>query len=497
MRARKDTRSEDLLYTLAVRYERWRREHSRGGDQDRRRTKALVFGAGEAGGTLLHGMVFDPDSPFEPVGVLDDDPAKRRGRVAGIRVVGTRHDLAEAVRDTGAEALIFAVANAEAGLVRELRERAVAAGVELLVVPEASEVLDHELGARDIRDVQVTDLLGRHRIEVDEHAIAGLVGGKRVLVTGAGGAIGSELCRQITRFAPAELMMFDHDEAALQAVQLSVDPRAELHDPSVLLGDVRDTARVRDVFRTRSPEVVFHAAALKHQPLLERYPSEAVKTNVLGTLALLEAAGEVERFVTVSADKAADPVSVLGFTQRITERLTAQANRDQPGVFLSVRFGNVLGSRSVLTKFRAQIADGGPITVTHPEVRRFLMTTQEAVTLLLQAAAIGGGGEALVLHLGEPVKIDELARELVRLSGAPIDIVYTGLRPGEKLGEVLFGAGELDERPYHRLISHVAVPALNPSAVRDLAAAGDTEVLVRRLGQLCAAVPPSQSRPAA
>ncbi|WP_127503535.1 polysaccharide biosynthesis protein [Actinoplanes solisilvae] len=498
MRARKDTRSEDLLYTLAVRYDRWRREHSRGGEQDKRRTRALVFGAGEAAGTLLHGMVFDPDSPFEPVGILDDDPAKRRERVAGIRVIGTRHDLGKAVGDTGAEALIFAVANAEAELVREMRERAVAAGVDLLVVPEASEVLDHELGARDIRDVQVTDLLGRHRIEVDERAIDDLVRGKRVLITGAGGVIGSELCRQIHRFEPAELMMFDHDEAALQAVQLSVDPRAELHDPSVLLGDVRDTDRVREIFRTRNPEVVFHAAALKHQPLLERHPSEAVKTNVLGTLALLEAAGEAERFVTVSADKAADPVSVLGYTQRITERLTAWANRDQPGVFLSVRFGNVLGSRgSVLTKFRAQIADGGPITVTHPEVRRFLMTTQEAVSLLLQAAAIGGGGEAMVLHLGEPVLIDQLARELVRLSGQLVDVVYTGLRPGEKLGEVLFGPGEIDERPYHRLISHVAVPALNPSAVRDLAAAGDTEVLVRRLGELCAAVPPLKVRPAA
>lgn len=498
MRGRKDTRSEDLLYTLAVRYERWRREHSRTPEGAGRRTRALVFGAGHAAGTLLHGMVFDPDSPFEPVGILDDDPAKRRERVAGIRVLGTRHDLARVAGETGAEALIFAVANAEGRLVREIRALAVAAGVDLLVVPEASEVLDHELGARDIRDVQVTDLLGRHRIEVDDEAIARVVNGRRVLVTGAGGAIGSELCRQIHRFEPAELMMLDHDEAALQSVQLSVDPRAELHDPSVLLGDVRDTERVRDIFRTRRPEVVFHAAALKHQPLLQRYPSEAVKTNVLGTLALLEAAGEVERFVTVSADKAADPVSVLGYTQRITERLTAQADRDQPGVFLSVRFGNVIGARgSVLTKFSAQIADGGPITVTHPEVRRFLMTTQEAVSLVLQAAAIGHGGEALVLQMGEPVRIDELARQMVQLSGAPIDIVYTGLRPGEKLGEVLFGAGEVDDRPYHRLISHVAVPALTPAAVRDLAAAGDTEVLVRRLGELCAAVPPLKNRAAA
>ncbi|MBM2619842.1 polysaccharide biosynthesis protein [Actinoplanes sp. LDG1-06] len=451
------------------------------------RTPALVFGAGSAASSLLHSMVFDPDSPFEPVGILDDDPAKRRERLAGIPVVGARADLDRVVADTGARVVIFAVGNAEAGLIRELRERTVAAGARLLVVPEAGET--DELGAGDVRDVQVTDLLGRHRISTDPRAVAGYLTGRRVLVTGAGGEIGSELCRQIHRFDPAELMMLDHDEATLQAVQLSVDPQAQLHDPSVLLADVRDAGRIREIFRTREPDVVFHAAALKHQPLLERHPGEAVKTNVFGTLNVLEAAGNVERFVNVSADKAADPVSVLGYTKRITERLTAAFGG------LSVRFGNVLGSRgSVLTAFAAQIADGGPVTVTDPDVTRYLMTTREAVRLMLHAAAIGSPGEALVLQAGEPVLIAELARQMIALDGRPLDIVFTGLRPGEKLGDVLFGAGEIDHRPHHPMISHVPVPHSDPASVRLLAADDTPEGLTGRLAELCA---PWESRPAA
>ncbi|WP_250008033.1 polysaccharide biosynthesis protein [Actinoplanes sp. M2I2] len=492
VRGSRDTRSESLLYALTVRYERWRREHAGPPARREPRTRAVLFGAGSAARTLLHSMIFDPRSRFEPVGVLDDDPAKQGERLAGIAVVGTRAALASAVGRTRATAVIFTIGNAEGSLVREIRALARAAGARFLVVPEASELLDHQLGAQDIRDVRITDLVGRHRLETDAEGITAALRGKRVLVTGAGGEIGSELCRQIHRFEPAELIMLDHDEAALQAVQLSVDPRAELHDPSVVLADVRDGERVREIFRTREPEVVFHAAALHHQPLLERHPGEAVKTNVLGTLTLLEAAGEVERFVTVSTAKAADPVSVLGYTKRITERLTADFDRQRPGVFVSVRFGNVLGARgSVLTTFAAQIADGGPITVTHPEVTRYLMTTQEAVKLVIQAAVVGHGGEALVLQLGEPVRIADVARDMAELAGEPVDIVHTGLRPGEKLGETLFGPGEPDHRPHHPLIAHVPVPPLDPSLVRGPAALPDAAALA----ELCA-TPSLESRAA-
>ncbi len=375
---------------------------------------------------------------------------------------------------------------------RAWRRRRPSRDADRVLVPEVIELIDHEMTVRDIWDLELDDLLGRHQIDTDLDSIAGCLTGKRVLVTGAGGSIGSELCRQIHRFGPAELMMLDRDETSLQAVQLSLDAQAQLTDPSVILASLRDVARVNDIFRTRRPQVVFHAAALKHLPLLERYPGEAVQTNVWGTLAALEAAAEVapavEKFVNISTDKAANPVSVLGYSKRITERLTADVARTSPGTFLSVRFGNVLGSRgSVFTTFSAQIADGGPITVTHPDVTRYFMTTQEAVHLVIQAAAIGRDGEALVLQMGEPVRIADVARQMAGLAPQPIEIRYTGLRPGEKLHEVLFAAGETDRRPFHPLISHVAVPPLAPSAVRGLDANADALALIAALADLCTA----------
>jgi len=401
-------------------------------------------------------------------------------------VLGGREDIPALVKRTGATTVVFAVANADAQLVRAIRDITTGAGAFFLLVPSVAELLDHDLGVRDLREADVTDLLGRHQIDTDLDAIAGYLTGKRVLVTGAGGSIGSELCRQIHRFRPAELIMLDRDESALHAVLLSLDPQAQLTDPALVLASVRDAARMRQLFRDRRPQVVFHAAALKHLSLLQRFPAEAVQTNIWGTLAVLEAAGEVERFVNISTDKAADPASVLGYAKRITERLTAFQARRSPGTFLSVRFGNVLGSRgSVLTTFAAQIAGGGPITVTHPDVTRYLMTIQEAVQLVIQAAAIGRDGEALVLEMGEPVRIAELARQMIQLAPRPVEIRFTGLRPGEKLAEVLFGAGETDQRPFHPLISHVAVPPLDPALVRDLDVNADPGALAVGLSDLC------------
>ncbi len=446
----------------------------------------LLFGAGSAGVLLVRSMLHDPAGRYLPVGLLDDDPGKGNLHVDGVPVIGRRGDIGAALARSGARMVIFAVANAEAELIRDVRERALAAGADFKVVPTVSELMDHPVGVRDIRDVDVTDLLGRHQIDTDLSAIAGYLTGKRVLVTGAGGSIGSELCRQIHRFGPAELMMLDRDETALQAVQLSIDPMASLDDPSVILTDLRDTARVRALFRLRRPQVVFHAAALKHLPLLQRFPGEAVKTNVWGTLAVLDAAEAVERFVNISTDKAANPVSVLGLSKRITERITAHVARHRPGTFLSVRFGNVLGSRgSVFTTFSAQISDGGPITVTDPDVTRYFMTIQEAVQLVIQAAAIGADGEALVLEMGKPVKIDEVARQMADLAPTPVEIVYTGLRPGEKRHEELFGLGEVDRRPSHPLIAHVEVPPLDPARVRRLPADADCDVLIAQLDALC------------
>ncbi|MCU7722680.1 polysaccharide biosynthesis protein [Actinoplanes sp. KI2] len=486
-----------LVGMLAVRL-LWRLSmDARSRPDERHAARVLLFGAGSAGRHLIKSMLNDPYGKYVPVGVFDDDPQKRGMRFYGVSVLGNRDEIVAQVPRTGATTVVFAVANAEAELVREIRDRATQAGADFLVVPSVAELMDHELNVRDLREPEITDLLGRHQIETDLESIAGYLTGKRVLVTGAGGSIGSELCRQIHQFAPAELMMLDRDESALQAVQLSLDPQASLTDPTLLLASLRDADRLREIFRTRQPQVVFHAGALKHLPLLENNPGEAVKTNIWGTLNLLAAAAEVESFVNISTDKAADPVSVLGYCKRITERLTAYAARQYPGTFLSVRFGNVLGSRgSVFTTFSAQIADGGPVTVTHPDVTRYFMTIQEAVHLVIQAAAIGRDGEALVLEMGEPVRIAEVARQMVALAPEPVEICYTGLRPGEKLDEALFGAGEVDDRPIHPLISHVAVPPLEPSTVTGIDVLAEAPVLTAELAQICYQ-PAEEQRPAA
>jgi FlaA1/EpsC-like NDP-sugar epimerase len=280
--------------------------------------------------------------------------------------------------------------------------------------------------------------------------------------------------------------MLDRDESALHAVQLSLQGRALLDSAELILADLRDPEAIREVFATRRPQVVFHAAALKHLPLLERYPAEAVKTNVWGTQTVLDAARDVEKFVNISTDKAANPISVLGYSKRITERLTAYASMVAPGTFLNVRFGNVLGSRgSVLTAFQAQAAAGGPITVTDPEVTRYFMTVQEAVALVIQAAAIGGDAEALVLDMGDPVRIADVAAQLAEQAPGPVEIVYTGLRPGEKLHEELFADGEQDLRPLHPLISHVKVPPLNPERVRVIDPGLERPELIAELARVC------------
>ncbi|WP_245160089.1 nucleoside-diphosphate sugar epimerase/dehydratase [Blastococcus sp. CT_GayMR20] len=444
-----------LTYRLAIRSQR------EGAVRPRQGQPTLVFGAGNAGHQLVRSMLADPASPYVPVGLLDDDPAKRHVRVRGVRMLGGREHIGPAAVATDAEVLVLALPSADSALVRDISQRATEAGLTVKVLPSLSDLLSRRIGIRDVRDIDIADLLGRHQIDTNISEIAGFLKGKRVLVTGAGGSIGSELCRQIHQFGPAELMMLDRDESALHAVSLSIHGEAQLHLPEAILADIRDGEALRELFLRRMPDVVFHAAALKHVNMLEQYPSEGWKTNVLGTRNVLDAATAVgvSHFINVSTDKAADPVNVLGRTKRMAERLTATYAQRNEGRFLSVRFGNVLGSRgSVLETFAAQIARGGPVTVTHPDVTRFFMTIPEAVELVIQAGAVGAGGEALVLDMGEPVRIADVAAQLIAMEGRPIQIRFTGLRPGEKLHEELFGREERDSRPVHPLISHVPVP---------------------------------------
>jgi FlaA1/EpsC-like NDP-sugar epimerase len=446
--------------------------------------KIIVFGAGDAGTVLITRLLDEPGAAYRPVALLDDDPDKRRLRVHGIPVRGNRTRMAEVAAATGATVLVIAIAKASGTVIRDLTARAELCGLIPKVVPTTTELISGSARIEGVRDPRISDLLGRRPVRTDVAAIAGRFAGKRILVTGAGGSIGSELCRQLHQFAPAELIMLDRDESALHEVQLRLHGRALLDSDETLLADIRDPRRVREVFERFRPQIVFHAAALKHLPLLERYPAEAVQSNVLGTQTVLEAAAAcgVESFVNISTDKAADPVSVLGYSKRIAERLTAHMAGQSGGSYLSVRFGNVLGSRgSVLGALSAQVKAGGPLTVTHPDVTRYFMTVDEAVQLVLQAAVIGGTGEVLVLDMGEPVRIADIARRLSAQSARPVDIVYTGLRPGEKLTEDLLGIDEVDYRPSHPLVRHAQVKPLDPGELAGLAVDGGADDLRRRL----------------
>ena len=450
------------------------RSQREGAVRPRTGQRTLVFGAGDAGDQLIRSMLSDRESQYLPVGLLDDDPTKRHARLRGIRMLGGRDRIATAATATFAEVLVIALPSAGSALVRDISQRATAAGLSVKVLPKVADLLDRRIGIRDVRDIDVADLLGRRQIDTNIDEIADYLRGKRVLVTGAGGSIGSEICRQIAGFGPAELLMLDRDESALHALQLTLFGEAKLHEPQAILADIRDGATLERLFQERRPEVVFHAAALKHVNMLEQYPDEGWKTNVLGTRNVLSAATSVgvTHLINVSTDKAADPVNVLGRTKRMAELLTATYAQRSAGRFLSVRFGNVLGSRgSVLETFTAQIARGGPITVTHPDVTRYFMTIPEAVQLVIQAGAIGNGGEALVLDMGTPVRISEVAEQLISMDGRDIAIRFTGLRPGEKLHEDLFGDGERDHRPIHPMISHVPVPPLDPSVLPRLGTA--------------------------
>ncbi len=434
-------------------------------------TKIIVFGAGKAGAQLIHRLTTQSGAAYRPVAILDDDPAKRRLRIHGVPVLGGRDQLAMAAARTGAGVLVIAIAGGRGEVIQSLTEAAERCGLVPKVIPSVLELLTRGARIEGVRDPRISDLLGRRAAATDVASVRGHIAGKRVLVTGAGGSIGAELCRQLYQLEPAELIMLDRDESALHAVQLALRGRALLDSEETVLADIRDRRRVTEVFERFRPDIVFHAAALKHLPLLESCPAEALKSNVLGTLNVLQAAADhgVQSFVNISTDKAANPVSVLGYSKRITERLTSYMSAVTGGTYLSVRFGNVLGSRgSVLTALSAQVAAGGPVTVTHPDVSRYFMVVDEAVHLVLQAAAIGRGGEVLVLDMGEPVRIADMARRLAAGTGREVEIVFTGLRPGEKMTEDLLGRGEIDQRPFHPLISQIPVHAVRPYEVISL-----------------------------
>ena len=441
---------------------------------------AIIYGAGIGGARLVASLLADHSSHITPVALLDDDPSKARLRIGGVRVVGGRAELAEAATQLDVDLLVLAMPSAPPEVVREISDTARAENLDLLVLPSMSEMMGATPTSGDLRDLDLADVLGRPEVHLDSGAIERTITGRTVLVTGAGGSIGSELCRQIAKFDPERLILLDRDESGLQATDMSIRGDGLLNGGNVVLADIRDSERMREVMAAHRPDIVFHAAALKHLPLLQDSPFEAWKSNVLGTLNVLRAADEagVESFVNISTDKAADPTSVLGTSKRLGELLTSHFAETTGRDWVSVRFGNVLGSRgSVVHAFTTQIQRGGPVTVTHPEVQRYFMLIPEACQLVLQASAMGTGGEVMVLEMADQVRIVDLARTLITLSGRrDVPIVYTGLRPGEKLAEELFSAGERRHPTVHPLVDSVDVPAMHPMVLGRMQAHDDNEL---------------------
>jgi len=428
----------------------------------RQGNRTLIYGAGDAGSQLANLMQADRMSRFVPVGFLDDDPGKQHLRRSNLRVLGSQDELERVLREHSVDTLVIAIAGVTSARLKEIDRICTTQGVRVQVIPTASEMVGGAIKLGDVSDLSEEDIMGRQPISTDEPGIAAFLGGKTILVTGAGGSIGSEIARQVQRYRPARMVLLDRDESALHETQLSIDGSGLLTSEDLALCDLRDADRMDQVVASIQPEIIFHAAALKHLPFLERSPAEAWKTNVLGTANLIAAAERsgVQHFVNISTDKAAGPTSVLGYSKRVTERLIA-AHRSPTDQWVSVRFGNVLGSRgSVVTTFRHQIANGGPVTVTHPDVTRYFMTVREAVHLVLQASVLGGNGETMVLDMGEPVRISDIATFMIERSGREIPITYTGLRSGEKLEEILYGEEEEVVSVQHSLISHCQVPPL-------------------------------------
>lgn len=425
--------------------------------------RTLIYGAGIAGRQLAEQMLFRMNE-YTPVGFLDDDPAKVKLRILGRKVYGGIEKLETAIRATDSKILLVAISKINSAALLDLERRCRGLGITLRVIPTAFEIVSGAVRLGDITDVSEENLLGRRPVQPDDTDIAEFIRGKRVLVTGAGGSIGSEIVRQVKRYGPMTLSMLDRDESALLALQLSLDGTGLLMSNDLILADIRDAQRIDELIQELKPEIVFHAAALKHLTTLERFPDEAHKTNVIGTKNVLTSAQKagVETFVNISTDKAADPSSVLGRSKLTTERLTAgmpnKSNSGNECKFISVRFGNVIGSNgSFIHTFRYQIKHGGPLTITHPDVTRFFMTVSEAVHLVLQSVLIGQHGETLILDMGEPVRIADIGKRMIEVSGRPIEIIYTGLRPGEKLHETLYSASENVDDRKHKFIMHAHV----------------------------------------
>jgi FlaA1/EpsC-like NDP-sugar epimerase len=463
--------------------------------------EVLVVGAGDAGQLILKEIQRNRGLGYTPVGLVDDDERKRNLRVQGVRVLGTTGELRRILDDNRPDEVIIAIPSAAGETRQRIVDACRDAGVPVKTLPAVHELITGDLNlARQLREVEVEDVLGREAIELDLASIAKYLTGETVLVTGAGGSIGAELCRQIAAVGAERIVLVDSGENALVDIERELALERRYSSTVAVLADSKDRAKMRRLFERFRPAVVFHAAAYKHVPLMEANPIEAVRNNVFATAVVADVASEfrVKRFVLVSTDKAVKPKNVLGQTKAVCEWIIeAAAAREENGTdFIAVRFGNVLGSSgSVIPIFRRQIARGGPVTVTHPEMTRYFMTIPEAVQLIIQAGAIGESGDIYVLDMGTPVKIIDLARDMIRLSGKEperdIAIEYVGTRPGEKLHEELWSDGENAAPTQHAKILRCATQPVDPlwlelelTELERLVEAGETVEVVGRLGMM-------------
>jgi FlaA1/EpsC-like NDP-sugar epimerase len=428
------------------------------------RKNCLIIGAGSAGSALIKEITNSRQVNMTVVGVIDDDPAKQGTYIHGIRVIGTRENIIEKAQELEVDEIMIALPSASAKEIRDIADICKETGCELKRLPGIYQLVNGEVSVSKLKEVDVNDLLGREPVCVDLDSIMGYVSDKVILVTGGGGSIGSELCRQIASHHPRQLLIVDIYENTTYNIQQELRHNFPELDLVVLIASVRNTKRMDDIFAKYRPDIVYHAAAHKHVPLMEDSPNEAVKNNVLGTWKVVQAADkyQVKKFVMISTDKAVNPTNIMGATKRVCEMIVQTYNNRSNTEFVAVRFGNVLGSNgSVIPLFKKQIEQGGPVTVTHPDIIRYFMTIPEAVSLVLQAGAYAKGGEIFVLDMGEPVKILDLAKNLILLSGhkpgVDIQIEFTGLRPGEKLYEEMLMEEEGLQNTPNQLI-HIGKP---------------------------------------
>ncbi len=424
----------------------------------------MIVGAGEAGYTLLKELQNSRFSEQHVCCIVDDDPGKRGKYLRGVLVAGSRYDICKLAEEYKIDEIMIAIPSATHGMIQEILDICSQTSCKLKVLPGLYQLVNGEVSVSKLRNVEIEDLLGREPVDTQIDSIMDYVSEKTVLVTGGGGSIGSELCRQIARHAPKRLVIFDIYENNAYEIQQELKHRYPALDLVVLIGSVRNTHRINNVFEKYRPEIVYHAAAHKHVPLMEDSPNEAIKNNVMGTYKTAQAADcyHASRFVLISTDKAVNPTNIMGASKRLCEMIVQMMNHQSKTEFVAVRFGNVLGSNgSVIPLFKKQIEEGGPVTVTHPDIIRYFMTIPEAVSLVLQAGAQAKGGEIFVLDMGKPVKILDLALNLIRLSGykpyEDIDIQFTGLRPGEKLYEELLMSEEGLQSTENELI-HIGKP---------------------------------------